>query len=88
MTEAWVLIDAVPGQEHRVLQFLDNLSHVHDRRLVHYGHFDFLVKVDGSNHAAVQGFIISKLRFAPGVENVREIEDNEVPSVLATAAGA
>ncbi len=86
LSEVWVLIDAIPGRQKEVSATLANFALVHDQHTVHYGHFDFLVKVDGANHAEVQSFIASKLRFLPGIEAVREIGDDELPSVLASEA--
>ena len=86
--KAFLLVDALPAHAADVESWLRSLREVGTLHVVHYGHFAFLAEIDGPSHASVQVFITNKVRHHKGIEMVREVDESQVPAILASEDSA
>lgn len=85
--KAFLLVDALAAQAADVQTWLRTLPEVSALHVIHYGHFAFLAEIDGPSHIAVQTFITNKVRHHKGIEMVREVDESQVPAILASEDG-
>lgn len=82
--KAFLLVDALPAHAADVEAWLRSLPEVEVLHVVHYGHFAFLAEIVGPSHASVQVFVTNKVRHHKGVEMIREVDEGQVPAILAS----
>lgn len=81
---AYLLVDALPDEVHQVGAWLKERPEVAAVHAVHFGHFNWLAEIEAPNHMQVQLFVANKVRHHKGVEMVREVEQEQVPAILAS----
>lgn len=82
--KAFLLVDAVPDGVAEVGAWLKERPEVRALHVVHYGHFSYLAELEARDHISVQLFIANKVRYLKGVEQVREVDEDQLPAILAS----
>ena len=81
---AYLLVDALPDDVLQVGSWLRGRPEVQAVHAVHYGHFNWLAEIDAATHLQVQLFVANTVRHHKGVEMVREVEQEQIPAILAS----